>query len=103
VRKARDPTEIQDLVTDSSYKFNRISYKFNRPPVASGIADCTGGQSTRFPFPQLRVISTINATGGKAIRTRSSVETETGKKRGPQGRAAKQGRKRKAGVVIKGN
>ena len=41
------------------------------------------------------------ATGGKAIRTRSSVET--GKKRGPQGRAAKQGRKRKAGVVIKGN
>jgi hypothetical protein len=34
-------------------------------------------------------------------RTRSSVET--GKKRGPQGRAAKQGRKRKAGVVIKGN
>ena len=42
-----------------------------------------------------------DATGGKAIRTRSSVET--GKKRGPQGRAAKQGRKRKAGVVIKGN
>jgi hypothetical protein len=41
------------------------------------------------------------ATGGKAIRTRSSVET--GKKRGPQGRAAKQGRKRKAGLVIKGN
>jgi hypothetical protein len=42
------------------------------------------------------------ATGGKAVfRTRSSVET--GKKRGPQGRAAKQGRKRKAGVVIKGN
>jgi hypothetical protein len=41
------------------------------------------------------------ATGGKAIRTRGSVET--GKKRGPQGRAAKQGRKRKAGLVIKGN
>jgi hypothetical protein len=47
------------------------------------------------------VRSSGGATGGKAIRTRSSVET--GKKRGPQGRAAKQGRKRKAGLVIKGN
>jgi len=42
-----------------------------------------------------------NATGQKPAETRSS--SETGKKRGPQGRAAKQGRKRKAGVVIKGN
>jgi hypothetical protein len=37
------------------------------------------------------------ATGGKAIRSRSSVET--GKKRGSQKRAAKQGGKRRADVL----
>jgi hypothetical protein len=48
-------------------------------------------------LPLLKLPPLRRATGGKANRTRSSVET--GKKGGPQKRAAKEGGKRRADVL----